>query len=262
MTDLVVSVFQFSNNRYLMVPKIDYRYIESDTGVHWYITAGGSRSYLLRYGVGLAKIDEESIKDQNADSHFMMNRLQAALLLGGCGLFQAEPVGRIFFESTLSDKTSWFSQLNIPLTHEVGDVAAVYDWLGALSKYVMLRRAAVDAHLALSHPHEAGAFVYRGFEWLVVGEGRSWDDLSTDIGVSKAIVRDFKKFVNVDYGVRHASRLGDKLRSNLENHSTWVCALIDAINATRSRLEPDYKVAVPEVVAQAVMQATTFDPYP
>ena len=102
MTDLVVSVFHLSNSRYLMVPKIEYGYLESDTGVRWHITAGGSRSYLIRYGAGLAKKEEASIENQNADSHFMMNRLQAALLLGGHGLFQAEPTGRIFFNGLLT----------------------------------------------------------------------------------------------------------------------------------------------------------------
>ena len=126
----------------------------------------------------------------------------------------------------------------------------------------MLRRAAADAHSALSYPHEAGSFVYRGLEWLVVGEGRSWDDLAEDIGVSKSEVRDFKKLVNVGYGVRHASRSGAKLRADMDNYATWVCGLIDAINAARSRLDPAYEVAAPEVVAEAVGLAMPVNPYP
>jgi len=141
------------------------------------------------------------------------------------------------------------------------DTSAVYDWLNALVQHTMLRRAAADAHFALTHPSEAGTFVYRGFEWLVVGEGRSWDDLASDIGVSISEVREFKKLVNVDYGVRHASRSGQKLRADVHNYGTWVCALIDAINATRARLEPGYKVADPTTVAQSVMLAMPVIPY-
>ncbi len=68
--------------------------------------------------------------------------------------------------------------------------------------------------------------------------------------------------VNVDYGVRHASRSGEKLRANIHNYGTWVCNLIDAINATRARLEPGYEIAEPQTVADAVVLAVPVDPYP
>jgi hypothetical protein len=125
----------------------------------------------------------------------------------------------------------------------------------------MLRRAAADAHSALSHPHDAGVFVYRGLEWLVVSEGRSWDDLAADIGVSKAEVREFKKLVNVDHGVRHASRSGMKLRANVEQYGFWVAALIDAMNATRARLESGYQIPPHEVTAEGLMRAIPVHPY-
>jgi hypothetical protein len=80
--------------------------------------------------------------------------------------------------------------------------------------------------------------------------------------VSVADVRAFKKLSNVDYGVRHASRSGKKLRADLDNYGTWVCGLIDALNATRARLDSGYKVAEPTVVAEAVVRAIPFDPYP
>jgi hypothetical protein len=261
MNDLVASVFRLTNARFFMAPKVEFDYDEPKTGVRWHITAGGSRAYMLRFGKGLAAKDRETVGEQNIDSHLMMSRVQSALLLGGKGLFQAEAAGRIFLES-VQDKPSWFTQVNLPSAK--ADVAppAFYDWLGALTRHTMLRRAAADAHFALSHPHEAGAFVYRGLEWLVVGEGRTWDDLASDIGVSKADVRDFKKLANVDYGVRHASRSGIKLRADLENYGTWVCALIDAINATRFRLEPGYKAADPIAVAEAVVIAMPVEPYP
>lgn len=254
--DLVVSVFRLTNARFLVVPKLDFNYVEQETGVRWHITAGGSRAYTLRFGAGLAAFDGESIDGQNADSHFMMSRVQGALLLGGSGLFQAEAVGRVFLEA-VQDNPNWFTQADFPVADPPEAPPAFYDWLGALIRHTMLRRAAADAHAALSHPHEAGSYVYRGFEWLVVGEGRSWDDLASDVGVSKAEVRNFKKLANVDHGVRHASRSGVKLRADVQNYGTWVCGLIDAINATRARLESGFTAAAPEVVAEAVGRAAS-----
>lgn len=261
MTDLVATVFRLENARFYMAPKLDFRYLEQETGVQWHITAGGSRAYMMRYGENLAAMEPDSIDNQNADSHFMANRVQCALLLAGKGLFQVEAVGRIFLQS-IQEEPNWFTQLDLPTSKAEVVTDDVYDWLRALCKHTMLRRAANDAHFALSFPHEAGTFVYRGLEWLVVGESRSWDDLGTDIGVSKAQVRNFKKLANVDHGVRHASRSGKKLRADMQNYATWVCGLIDAINATRSRLEPGYKVATPDTVAQAVVTAVLVDPYP
>lgn len=244
-----------------MVPKIEFQYLEKDTGAQWHVVTGGSRAYFCHFGTGLAVKDDPSATDARAaDSHFMISRLQSALVLGGKGLFQAEPAGRLFLGS-LPELPEWVVQLDLTESSEGMDISAVYDWLNALVLHTMLRRAAADAHLALSHPHEAGTFVYRGFEWLIVGEGRSWDDLASDIGVSKSEVRDFKKLANVDYGVRHASRSGQKLRADSQNYGTWICALIDAINATRARLEPGYTVADPTTVAQSVMLAMPLIPY-
>jgi hypothetical protein len=259
--DLVASVFRLTNARFFMAPKVEFRYDEPKTGVRWHITAGGSRAYMLRFGRAVAARDAASVGEQSIDSHLMMSRMQSSLLLGGKGLFQAEAVGRIFLES-VQEEPNWYTQVNLPTAKAEGVPAAVYDWIGALTRHTMLRRAAADAHFALSHPHEAGAFVYRGLEWLVVGEGRTWDDLAPDIGVSKSDVRDFKKLANVDYGVRHASRSGIKLRADMDNYGTWVCALIDAINATRVRLEPGYKATDPMAVAEAVVIALPVEPYP
>ncbi len=213
--DLVVSVFTLTNDRYRMVPKLDFKYQEQDTGVHWHISAAGSRAYTLRFGKGIAAMESESMDQQNADSNFMVNRVQYALLLSGYGLFDAKPVGRVFLESIQEDG-NWFTQTNLPTSKAEQANAGFYDWLKTLCSYTILRRAAADAHLALSHPHEAGFYVYRGLEWLVVGESRAWDDLASDLGMSLSQVRDFKKLVNVDNGVRHASRSGAKLRADVD----------------------------------------------
>ena len=261
MPDLVVSVFKLTSARYRMLPKIEYNYLERDTDVQWHITGGGSRAYTVRFGEGLAAVDAAEIDNQTADSHFMIDRLKGALLLGGKGLFQSESVGRIFLRS-IQVQADWTTQLDMPGRQDEEDNTSVYDWIGAFTRHTMLRRAAADAHSALSHQHEAGMFVYRGLEWLVVGESRSWDDLAPDIGVSKEQIRRFKKLANVDYGVRHASRSGKKLRAEIGNYGTWVCGLIDAVNATRARLEPGYEVSSPETVAQAVMVAMPVLAYP
>ena len=127
---------------------------------------------------------------------------------------------------------------------------------------MILRRAAADAHAALVNPAEAGLFVYRGLEWLVVGEKRRWEDLAEDMGISKKDVRDFKKLVNVDYGVRHASRSGEKLRGEFETYPFWVAGLMDAINATRARLDEGFKPTEPAVIAAAIEAAVPMEPYP
>lgn len=261
MTDLAVSVFRLKNSRHLMAPKIDFIYIEKGTRFQWNVVAGGSRAYLCRFGNSFGdKNDPDVAAAQAAESHFMVSSLKSALLLGGMGLFQADPVGRLFL-TNLPTLPEWVVQLNLTEARDGEDSSSVYDWMKAFGRRTMLRRAAADAHLALSHPTEAGFFVYRGLEWLVMGEGRRWDDLAQDIGISKKDVRDFKKLVNLDFGVRHASRSGKKLRANVQNFGSWVCSLIDAINATRARIEPGYQVAASETVAQTVMLAMPSNDY-
>jgi len=261
MIDLVVNVFRLTNGRFLMAPKVEFGYQEKGIDVNWHVAAGGTRAYLLRFGGGLAQITPDSIGEQSADSHFMISRLQSALLLGGKGLFQAEAVGRVFLKEVQATP-EWFTQLDLPTTLYDRDVDGVYDWLTALVQHPMLRRAAADAHMALSTPHEAAGFVYRGFEWLIVGEGRRWEDLSVDTGIPHSQMRDFKKLANVDHGVRHASQSGKKLRADTLSYGSWVCALLEAIGATRSRLDPAYSKPDASSVAQAVVQAMAVNPFP
>ncbi len=260
MMDLVLSVFELNNAAYREVPKLDFKYEEKQTGVFWHISAGGSRGYTIRYGENLSTNEETSIGNQNTDSAFMISRVQYALLLSGQGLFQVRPTGRVFFKG-IQEHPNWFTQTNLRTSEAKELDKGFYDWLKAIIMHTILRRAAADAHNALSNPHEAGFFVYRGLEWLVVGEKRDWDDLVPDLCMTKSQIRDFKKLANVDYGVRHASRSGVKLRANSENCLMWVCALFDAINATRSRLEDGYKVAPPKVVSDAVLAAAPIEPY-
>lgn len=260
MKNMVASIFSLHGARFNPVPRIVFQYQETHANRSWHVIAGGSRGYTLRFGDGLVERDSRVIADQNADSHFMIGRVLSALLLGGEGLFRSEPVGRIFLEA-VDDTASVVGQSDFPTSDVPAACDEVLDWLGALTGHVLLRRAAADAHAALSNPAEAGVFVYRGFEWLVVGERRSWQDLAVDVGVTKAAMRDFKKLVNVDYGVRHASRSGQKLRADFDNYAYWVVALLDAIHASRARLDETFTVPDPEAIAAAVAAAVPMEPY-
>ena len=242
------------------MPRADFQYQEQDGGSRWHISGGGSRAYLVRLGHGLSQLDEEEIGLQNADSHFMLSRLLGALLVAGEGHFIAEPAGRIFL-SNVEGKPNWFTQLDFRIDKQAGAKPEVYDWIQAFARHTMLRRAAADAHAALAHPVEAGLYVYRGLEWLVVGEGRKWNDLAVDIGISEKEMRAFKKTVNVDGGVRHASHSGQKLRGEFDNYVAWVAGLMDALYATRSRIESTFTTPPREQIALAVAAAVPAEAY-
>jgi hypothetical protein len=202
--------------------------------------------------------------EQAADSHFMASRVASALLLGGLGLFQPEPMGRLLFTG-VGDCVTYDCHFDLPdpqppkSSDEV--IKRVYGWLGALCSHRALRRAADDARLALSHPHEALLYIYRGLEWLVVGLGMKWEDLAADCHVSLADVRDLKRAANHETGVRHATKTGAKMRADPDNYGSWACGLFDALTAARERLESGYTRMGPQEVADAVMRAMSVVPY-
>ena len=260
MADFVISVFNLRNARGYFVPLLNIEYVERGTGLSWVVSCGGTRGYAVRHGEKL----DDNLEQQAADSHFMMRRVESALLLGAVGLFHAVAAGRLIFRN-VHGELSWTTHLDWPdLIAEkvsIADPAATYDWFSALTNHTVLRRAADDAHLALSHPHEALIFVYRGFEWLVVGMGVSWEDLANDVGVSVNEIRDLKKTANVETGVRHAAKSGIKMRASSDNYGSWVCGLFDAINAARARLESGFAKMTPEQVGHAVARAIPAVPY-
>ena len=260
MSDLVASVFQFSNVRYRPVPAVDFGYKEKASPVEWRVYAGGSRGYALRFGPGVAKAAEANLEAQNADSHFMMQRVECALLLAGHGLFKSTAVGRMLFRS-IQEWPDWTMQYDFPAGLKIEASAEFNDWFAAMTKHTILKRAAADAHAALSNTHEAHVFVYRGLEWLVSGESRSWEQLSADIGVSHTEIRAWKRLINKDHAGRHASRSGTKLRADAMDAVQMVAGLFDAIHATRSRLDADFKPSPPEVIAKALMEAVPREPY-
>jgi hypothetical protein len=129
----------------------------------------------------------------------------------------------------------------------------VEDWYLALCQHTVLRRAADDAHIALTYPHEALVFVYRGLEWLKEGLAIEWADVACDVGVSQNELRELKKAANHETGVRHATNHGIKMRADPRNYSLWVCGLFDAINGARKRLDPSFQpVSMAETALKAV----------
>lgn len=261
MTDFAINVFRLVNSRGYSVPALNISYIEIDTGAEWRMTCGGSRAYLVRFGASL----DHSFNAQSADSHFMVRRITSSLLLGGVGLFQAEAMGRLLFEG-IEGTVTWHSHLNLCdfMSEEQSDdiVDSVYDWCQVLCQHTVLRRAADDAHLALTYPHEALVFVYRGLEWLKLGLKITWKDLASDIGVSVNQIKKLKKTANIGTGVRHATPDGHKMRADAENYGTWVCGLVDAINASRARLDHSYQPMSSEQVGSAIMRAMPIVPFP
>jgi hypothetical protein len=232
---------------------------EKDSHVHWYLICGGSRGYTARFG----DLDVDS-PEQAADSHFMMRRVTTALLLGGAGLFQSSAVGRLTFKR-LDGRVEWSAQIDqgeVAPPKESAEVeAAIVDWFTAICDSTVLRRAADDAHLALTQPHEAYIYVYRGLEWLKEGLSIGWQDVAADIGCSEKDIREFKKTANYNTGVRHASKTGAKLRANPEGYSFAVAALFDAICGARKRLDPNFAEPLPEKRAEAIMKATPIVAY-
>lgn len=97
--DFVVSVFQLINRRGYFVPAFNFGYGEKDTGAEWRISCGGTRAYMVRFSAPL----DRNMDEQAADSHFMVRRVTASLLMSGFGLFQALPVGRVLFTDIWGD---------------------------------------------------------------------------------------------------------------------------------------------------------------
>lgn len=261
MSDFVINVFRLMNQRGYSVPSLNIGYIEKETGLEWQMTCGGTRAYLVRFGDSLI----EDIREHAADSHFMVRRITSSLLLGGAGLFEAESMGRLLFKN-VEGTVTWNSYFDKPDPLESDESSAIvdkiHDWCRVLCQHDILRRAADDLHIALTHPHEAFVFIYRGLEWLKTGQNIRWEDIAADLGAPKNHIRELKKMVNYQTGVRHATKTGSKLRADIHNYGTWAAGLADAINAARARLDPGYTRPTSTEVAEVVMKAVPVVPYP
>lgn len=87
--DFAFSVFKLRNSRGYSLPFFNFGYMEKGKGTEWRFICGGTRAYMVRHATPL----ERDMDEQAADSHFMMRRITAELLLGGFGVSQAEPRG-------------------------------------------------------------------------------------------------------------------------------------------------------------------------
>ncbi|MCH8041867.1 MAG: hypothetical protein IH977_16215 [Nitrospinae bacterium] len=133
----------------------------------------------------------------------MIRRVTTSLLLAGAGLFQAEAMGRLIFKN-IQGEITWSTHLDHldPLddVEPTEVIKRVNDWVQAITKSKILRRAADDAHLALTYPHEALVYVYRGLEWLKIGQSIGWEDIARDIGVSKKEIKQLQNLpLNPDF---------------------------------------------------------------
>jgi hypothetical protein len=259
--DFVISVFQLINRRGYFVPAFNLAYGEKGTDAEWRISCGGTRAYLVRFATPL----DRDIDEQAADSHFMVRRVTASLLMSGIGLFQAIPVGRVLFTDVWGDAVGWIAQCDHPdpeLTEmPVADTDVLYGWIRALCLHTFLRRAAEDAHTALLNPLEALVFVYRGLEWLVEGIGFTWDDIAKELGGTRNDIRELKKSANFETGVRHASKSGLKMRPDLRNYGSYVAGLFDIINAARAKVEPGYMTVAGKEGGKILPRAVPYVPF-
>jgi hypothetical protein len=190
--------------------------------------------------------------DLAAETFYMARRVTTALMMGGAGLYRAELTGRYLLAGVSGD-----FQLSHAMNTFGPDGAAdrVLDWFKASTDDTTIKRATDDAYLALDNPHEAFLFIYRGFEWIVKRDGVGWDQLASEIGTSSKNMRELKQMANDETGVRHASRLGGKLRPDTEIYGTWVAGLIDAISASRARRSSDFTRMTAEEIVEVVTMA-------
>lgn len=258
MSEFAITVFQMRNDRGLRVPGLNISYLEEDTGIKWYMSCGGTRAYFVR--VANPPLSQPlDAREQAPDSHFMVRRLSAALLLGGAGLFQATVSGRVLIEN-VQGNIVWHCTME-PF-QQAENVEQVESWYTAIVHNTFLRRASEDVHTALCLPHEAFVYIYRGFEWIVKGFDLSWEDLAHSLDVPPShLKKDLKKMANYETGVRHASESGMRMRANYENYATWVAGLVDAINIARGRIEPDFEKMSADEIAVAVGVAAP-QPFP
>ena len=225
------------------VPRINFGYLESDTGNFWVIWASVAETLLYRVG---DKLSARDIADRKSDSRLMVRRLEASLLIAAIGLFKftfdsmwtLDKVGIVKDVSTVN-----CALRATELEDTEGDVA---DWFIFFSKYPLLRRAAEDAYMASILESESIFFLYRGFEWLKKAVNDvSWNKLGDAIDVPQENIRYIKKTANdPNAAARHAAQSGFKSRFEGDVCSSWVCGLFHGIAHVRCNLDSDFDVKV------------------
>ena len=263
--NFVCSVFSLVGRAGFIAPSFDIRYDEKDTRNANFITGGGTRLYISRLGSNL----DQALDAQTADSHFIADRVIAALLIGGAGLFQPIPMGRLLLDTPL-DTLSWHTQLDeepfysegVRAIHDAFDHEEFGSWFACICQNTPIRRALHDAIQAMNDPVEAFVYIYRGFEWLKDGLGLSWHDIAGDLGVTTKDLKAVGQIANDESGVRHASRSGVKQRASLETYGTWIVGLIDAIESARARIDSTYTACDSTRIVHKLKVAIPTNPYP
>lgn len=261
MSDLVVSIFNFENDRGLFVPEFSIDYSESDTKNRWIINCGGSRAYFIRMGQELCG----NLKHQCDDSHFMAKRVVTALLISGIGLFRLICVGRLLFEGISMEQLKFYSHLDLWNSAEnikSKDMESLSDWVTFLCQNTLFRRAAEDAYSALTNPSEYVFFFYRGMEWLLKAGKIVWQELAADIGVSFNDIKKFKKMANYDLGQRHGIESGRKLRADPFDFGSLAADFLYGLCNVRKRIDSSFKGISSKEAARRVMKAMPIIPYP
>ena len=261
----VCSVFSLVGRGGYVAPSFDIRYDEKDTGNTNIINGGGTRLYIARVGSNL----NQALDAQTADSHFIADRVISALLIGGAGLFQPIPMGRLFLDTPINT-LSWHTQLDeepfysegVQAVHDAFDHEEFGSWFTCICQNTPIRRALHDAIQAMNDPIEAFVYIYRGFEWLKDGLGLSWQDIASDLGVTTKDLKAVGQIANDETGVRHASRSGVKQRASLQIYGTWIVGLIDAIESARARIDSTYTACDSTRIVDKVKIAIPTNPYP
>lgn len=168
-------------------------------------------------------------------------------------------VNPISWESIIEFEPFWAEE--VKRVHSAFSTEKFSGWLKAIVTHRFIYRAAEDAVLALRVPSESFVFIYRGFEWIEDGLKISKRELAEGIGVPLKNLKQLGEIANVESGVRHATKTGVKMRANVENYSTWIVGLVDAINFARRRLESDFVPMTAKEVAEALSVAVKMQPY-
>jgi len=246
MAEMTVSTYRNARGR-THLPNIVFDYMERDDGNSWQIRCSEDIAYIVRYGDLLAFRD---VAAQERDADYMAQRLECAALICLHTVVDLEFVSRVLVEGVQISEA--FSLAYWGVSGELGDPTDFGDWFRVFSQsqWAWLRRAAEDAHLALTMKYESAVFLYRAFEWLKKGLGVSWSKLGKAIDVPQGNIDEIKKIANQwDSGGRHAAPSGHKLYFDESHVPSWVHGIMHGIIRARATVDEDFRERLPAAEA-------------
>lgn len=235
MTEIDLFTYRHTHQR-VSVPALQFDYLEKDTENYWRIWGAGDLVYLYRIGERLSLRNDE---ERMMDAGLMVKRVECSLLLAKVGWFQFTCIAGWEFTGV---ETTSSSTVGCRLGKaESEDSSEVIGWFQAFSQHSLLRRAAEDAHAALTIPSEAILFMYRGFEWLKKCLNVQWKELGEAVDIPQENVNYLKKIANdPDLAARHASESGQKVHFEQGVCSGWICGLLHGIVHARCKLDQTF----------------------